>query len=490
MACNSLAEAQNCAMLGETEDQFSLTRAAFVPAGAQKPKFSFQTTGWRSLLTRQQQRARAGCAYLGHFGSVTMKTLRAKLFTVAAAGMVFLALAAPAAAPLLLPLLGSLELTNEISLIQVSGDYAYARVLDSSLQTNVLIAADISNIATPKVVGSCAHLQISALPIGVGNMVISSNLVCVAAGRLEVVDRSDPGRPSLVGTWATADPSGVADVCLAGRLAYVATGTNGLQVVDLSEPAHPQLVGQIAFSNFQAHAVAIQGQQAVVLCDPLPPGYQRLFVLDTSQVQQPVVMGYCDLTPPLPGGGYAAALCVSGRYAYVGSYWQFFLAYVEAKVLVVDLGNPNQPVTIGNASFGGYSRWPFRLVQQDGLVFFECNVQGVAIANVRVPTTPLIPSYLPLSQYPSDVRVSKDRLYVGSRTELLIYAFPSAVLAPPMVSNQDVAVSWNTNGLGMRLERTTQLSPANWQDVPGATTTNSLTLPRSGTSALFRLSYP
>jgi hypothetical protein len=267
----------------------------------------------------------------------------------------------------------------------------------------------------------------------------------------------------------------------------------------LANPAQPQLTAEVPFAGFDAHAVAVQGSQVAVLCDP--PAYgtpQRLFVLDASDPLAPVVRGSADQGPVIPGGGYAAALCVSGDFAYVGSYWQFFLGYLEAKVLVVDLGNPSQPVTVGETSFGSYSTWPFRLVHQDGLVFFGYDVQGdkgVAVANVRIPTSPFMPAYLPLSQYPyeswtpADVRVSKNYLYVGSHTVLQIYAFPSALLGQPVISGTDVIISWNTNGLGMRLERTTQLNPANWQDVPGATTTNSLSVPRSE-RAFFRLAYP
>jgi hypothetical protein len=62
-------------------------------------------------------------------------------------------------------------------------------------------------------------------------------------------------------------------------------------------------------------------------------------------------------------------------------------------------------------------------------------------------------------------------------------------LYPPLLSGDTLTLSW-TGGPGIKLQKTTNLTTPNWQDVPGSDGVSSLGLPRTDPTAFFRLIQP
>lgn len=151
---------------------------------------------------------------------------------------------------------------------------------------------------------------------------------------LQVIDASKPSAPAVVGSAATQ--GGSKSVALAGRYAYVANyGDNAhtLQIFDISDPAAPVSVGSV--SAGYAAAVVVSGRYAYVT------GSQTLQVFDVGNPSAPVSVGSAGTT-----GG--SALAAAGRYVYVVNN------NGPDTLQIFDVSNPSAPVGIGSAATASY----------------------------------------------------------------------------------------------------------------------------------------
>src|SRR5438874_2690448 len=69
------------------------------------------------------------------------------------------------------------------------------------------------------------------------------------------------------------------------------------------------------------------------------------------------------------------------------------------------------------------------------------------------------------------------------------YADPMLQVARGMPAT-NVAVSWASGAVGMRLQRASSLVTPTWQFITGSETTNRVTLPITNTISFFRLAEP
>ena len=83
------------------------------------------------------------------------------------------------------------------------------------------------------------------------------------------------------------------------------------------------------------------------------------------------------------------------------------------------------------------------------------------------------------------VGMSGNSAQVSARPVSMTPPTSSAVL----VGNQ-LQLSWPADHTGWRLQMSTNLSAANWQDVSGADATNQISIPPTNANAFFRLVYP
>jgi hypothetical protein len=213
---------------------------------------------------------------------------------------------------------GSIFVGTSVRCVAVQGNYAYTA---DSGSTQLLRVIDISNPDNPVESGSVAVAG------GAQSLAVSGNIVYVAvrnAGKLVLVNISNPASPVIVGEVSIASASAVA---VSGSHAYVTSSSgNRLSVVDVSNPASPVVRGTVGTGVAPA-SVAIQGSFAYVLNQTS----STLQIFDVNNPASPTLRGsVAAVTFPSRGRGVA----VAGNYAYVagGNSFQQF-----------DISNPAAP---------------------------------------------------------------------------------------------------------------------------------------------------
>jgi len=184
--------------------------------------------------------------------------------------------------------------------VAVSGDFAYFG------SGTVLLVADISNPASPQVVGEVAF------PNSFLGVEVTGGYAYVAdSGGLRVIDVSTPSSPIEVGFYDT--PGDALAVAISARYAYVADSYT-LRVIDVSTPSSPIEVGSVDTPGYPwyAYDVAVSGGYVYVA------GGSALRVIDVSTPSLPIEVGFYD-TP-----GYAAGVTVSGEFLHVAEAWAGF----------------------------------------------------------------------------------------------------------------------------------------------------------------------
>ncbi len=151
----------------------------------------------------------------------------------------------------------------------------------------------------------------------------SRAFVADMAGGLLVVDVSDPGGASVVGS-AFTDGFAV-DLRVVESEVYVAGGYNGLQIFDVSGGGDPVMVGGFDTPRY-ANDVVVSGQIAYVADE------HSLQMIDVGDPSNPVFAG------EFVGG--VASVFVEGTTAYV--------VEIGAGLRILDVADPANPVLIGS----------------------------------------------------------------------------------------------------------------------------------------------
>jgi hypothetical protein len=110
-------------------------------------------------------------------------------------------------------------------------------------------------------------------------------------------------------------------------IALVADGSGGLQIIEVTEPSKPSLVGEYDTPEF-VQDVIVAGDHAF-----LAAREQGLLALDITNLSDPKLIGVLD-TP-----GKASRISQGGGFAYIADF--------ERGVRIVDISNPQVPKEIG-----------------------------------------------------------------------------------------------------------------------------------------------
>jgi hypothetical protein len=207
--------------------------------------------------------------------------------------------------------------------IAVAGDYAY--IAD---WFNALVVVDVSNPASPEVVGKID------LPDEYPSAVaVAENRVYLAESTntsfLHVFDATDPRAPVKRGSLPVSHAWSLATK---GTLVFVADqssadgDTSGLLIVDAADAAAPVLLGQYNQDCDSATGVSIDGDVAAVACN------RALHLVDISDPAAPTRLS----RHVLPVGDVTAVALSEGK-AYVGD--------VEG-ISLVDVSDPAQPKNV------------------------------------------------------------------------------------------------------------------------------------------------
>lgn len=268
----------------------------------------------------------------------------------------------------------SIHWVGKLTTTGVSKDVAVAGSLAYVADGNALRIADITNPASPQLLGGVE------LPSATERIVLSGNHAFLAGSSLLVVDVSNPAAPFLRGTATCALVS--KDVAVAGGYAYVAeavaVGQGGrLEIFDVTNPAAPSLAGSLGLP-VRAYGVAVEGTHAYVASG----GFR---VVDVSNPHAPAMVG----TAPTPQSSQRVA--VAGSHAYVTVSEP---APVAGSLRVFNIANPSAPQLVGTfATYGGAQD-----VTLDGTI--ACigdSFRGFRVLDVSNPANPVQLASFPLN---------------------------------------------------------------------------------------------
>jgi len=203
--------------------------------------------------------------------------------------------------------------------VYVSGKYAYV----AAAGANALTIVDVSDPASPAIVGSITNAQLN----GPTSVYVSGQYAYVAdmgptpksgANALTIVDISNPASPAIVGSVTSTQLNDPSSVYVSGKYAYVAAAdANALTIVDISDPTSPNIVGSITDNTKldKDTSVYVSGKYAYVtsFAGETTTSTSTLTIVDISNPTSPkIVDSIADIQ--LEG---ASSVYVSGKYAYV-----------------------------------------------------------------------------------------------------------------------------------------------------------------------------
>ena len=254
---------------------------------------------------------------------------------------------------------------------------------------------------------------------GAAYVAVSGNLAFTTAfyaGRLTVVDISNPAAPQVIGQspFASSLLNGSA-VAVAGNYAYVVSqnrnvstsnnddGTgDSLTILDISVPFAPAIVGTLTNGTalFGAHGVMVSGSYVYVAVQgclsgqPCPNGNvgNSFVVIDASNPANPTIVASLrnnSLPAPWTGSGallHACGIAVSGQYAYV-------TASYGNRLTIIDISDPLHPTIVGSLFNSSQLPVPVDVAVAGGYAYVvnELVSNGrVAVVDVRNPASPQI----------------------------------------------------------------------------------------------------
>jgi hypothetical protein len=228
---------------------------------------------------------------------------------------------------------------------------------------------NLQDPTAPRFVGHSALPQQHADTIQIAN----HHAYVLMDDRIEIIDISDPARPTRVGDWTDTGIGWVdyRGIALEGNRLYLAGHPEQpsqfprctLTILDINDPRHPQLLGRY-WSEDITRGLATSGDYAyVVYEDP----QRRPFFLDAVDVSDPGnprMLGRA----PLVERFYEMNLTVSGHYAY--------LTAIDGVLCVVDVRNPSSPRLLGS-NFSSAMLW--RVAFHEGKLYAAGAVNAPAL---------------------------------------------------------------------------------------------------------------
>jgi hypothetical protein len=248
------------------------------------------------------------------------------------------------------------------------------------------------------------------------------------AGQLTALSISNPSHPAIAG-WSNlpANSAGQTDLTagstinIAGGFAFVVSknrnasppsggspgsnddGTgNSLTILDVhTDPAHPALVGTIRDPQrlFGSYGVAVSGGFAYVAYQGVLPGQPQVpdtstggfSVINLSSPSGPAIVANIDngsLPAPWTGTNalaHATSVAISGHFAFV-------TAFNSARLTVIDISNPLNPVIAASLHDAGHMAFPNDVALQGNFAYVADQTLGssdqFAVVDISNPTAP------------------------------------------------------------------------------------------------------
>jgi hypothetical protein len=248
------------------------------------------------------------------------------------------------------PVLVSIENSQGIEAICISGDYAYAGTLEG------LAVFNISNKEFPQLVNTINLQQF------VRGINFHDNLLFVAAVNMGLLTYNiqDPVNPQWLSTY---QPGGNAeDVMYHNGYVYVANRYFGMYILDITDPAAPVEVGRT--DTPRAAGILVNDDFAYIA------DTWFMSVLDITAPENPVIVGQLEVGDEIRG------ITVDMDHLYIANNY--------GGMNVLDISSKEQPVITDRYT---ESKEALDVVIKDGLGFIADGFFGLKIVNVVDPDT-------------------------------------------------------------------------------------------------------
>jgi len=217
------------------------------------------------------------------------------------------------------------------------------------------------------------------------------------AGRLDILNVSDPVSPTLLGSYAV---TGIQDIHLDGSRAYLVDARAGfsphLEIVDVSNPVNPQTLGEYGTTSEAFSAVYASGDTAYVYAYGYAGGEAHEFrVLDVSNPVTPTLVGTLD-------SDYLYDIQGAGNLIYGLSD----LASLD----IIDVSNPQVPIRKTRFTLDSSGS---QLQLKNRLAYIALQAGGVEIVDVHDPSSPEKLASYDTPGSASAVQAVGDTLYVS-----------------------------------------------------------------------------
>jgi hypothetical protein len=255
--------------------------------------------------------------------------------------------------------------------VRVQGKYVYLESSTGTASTNLLQIYDVSKPVAPAFVGS-VPLPLYSLGLWVSGQYVyaisyvdNSAVSNSSAGVLSIVDVSNPASPKIVGSSNTGTTGvHVADIKVVGNYAYVsgqaiAQIQSDVLIFDISNPASPHLLSSLP----AAHSPQGLDVEGSYWYETIYDG-NSLNIYDISNPASFAQVGAAALT----GTCKPQDVTVEGTTAYVA-------CYSNSSVAVVNVANPASPIVNGYISLPATS-YPIFIEAKGRYVYSISNTPG------------------------------------------------------------------------------------------------------------------
>jgi hypothetical protein len=209
-------------------------------------------------------------------------------------------------------------------------------------------------------------------------------------GGLQIIDISNPAKPTLKGLYSTSFGDTHELVVISGNYAYMAAGSSGLQIVDISDPANPTFKGSCNAPD-NTLEVAVSGNYAY-----LANKESGLHIIDTSTPSNPTLKGSYD-TPDLARG-----VALSGNYAYVADW--------TSGLQIIDISDPSNSTFKGSYDTPG-NAWGVTV--SENYAYVADGNAGLQIIDIADPSNPTFKGSYDTPGYASGVALSWNYAYIA-----------------------------------------------------------------------------
>lgn len=262
--------------------------------------------------------------------------------------------------------LGTIATTGSLRFLVRRGPFVMLGV--NEIHESALKVFDISNPASPR--------RVTTLRMPdrrLGGFDVRDNTLCVQDGAgFYVYDIALIGAPRLLGTTNDILSTGNG-LIISGDYVFVAS--SGLQVMDISDPTRPTRAASVEDTGVPSHLI-MAGNMVYLAC-----GFAGVYAIDVSQPLAPTIINHLVFSERVL------------RVAYDSSF--LYLSTLGESLKVVDVSNPFEPSLVGtigppgnrDSSVAGNSVY-IATGYIDGLQVFPAQCPGNSIINVVVSITP------------------------------------------------------------------------------------------------------